>query len=254
MLPEPVAVTVWPVALPREYLPERDVLLSLEPEELSIHLLAYLQSLSDAERYNLNRFNVAATLAMTEYQEGMDGPVGQAIMEAWVVLENEGIVAPKPKGQGGGVFLTRRGKALKTRADLEAFRKARLLPRPLLHPKIDEKVWPPFLRGEYDNAIFGAFKEVEIAVRAAGNYAPTDIGEKLMRDAFDKDHGPLTDRSAPEADTLAVAHLFAGASAYYKNPGSHRHVEVADSADAVALILFASHLMRIVDSREPRTP
>jgi hypothetical protein len=49
-----------------------------------------------------------------------------------------------------------------------------------------------------------------------------NIGVKLMRDAFNKDKGPLTDLAQPEAEPEALAHLFAGAIGSYKNPHSYR--------------------------------
>ena len=51
---------------------------------------------------------------------------------------------------------------------------ANVLPKQSLHPTIAERVWPNFIRGEYDTAVFQAFKEVEVAVRAAGGFATTD--------------------------------------------------------------------------------
>ena len=73
-----------------------------------------------------------------------------------------------------------------------------MLPVELLQPVLAEKVWPQFLRGDHDVAIFQAFKEIEVAVRTAANgkgagYPDDLVGTTLMRKAFHPDSGPLTD-------------------------------------------------------------
>src|SRR5713101_9279185 len=57
--------------------------------------------------------------------------------------------------------------------------------RQLLHPTVAAKVIGAFVRGEYDTAVFQAFKEVEVAVRAKGKFPDTEVGVPLMRRAFD---------------------------------------------------------------------
>ena len=112
-----------------------------------------------------------------------------------------------------------------------------------------QKVWSLFLRGDYDTAVFQAFKEVEIAVRRAGNYDETDLGTKLMRKAFHVENGNLTNSNQQEAEKQSCSDLFAGAIGSFKNPHSHRNVSVT-ADEATEMIIFASLLLRIVDSRQ----
>lgn len=122
-----------------------------------------------------------------------------------------------------------------------------MLPKRMLHPVIAQKVWATFLRGDYDTAIFQAFKEVEVKVRSAGGFGVEELGTTLMRRAFHPDEGPLTDTSVPSAERQALSDMFAGAIGLYKNPHSHRNVTI-DAPKAVEIIMLASHLLKIVDS------
>jgi len=245
-----------------DVLPDPDTVLDLEPEELAGFVIQFLHSLSPQDRSaQLMRNNFGGSLfyvahhAPPAYQGLSDDKrekIKQAAMEAWFWLEREGFLAPEPGPNRDTFFITKRGQRVKNAIDLAAIRKADFLPRKLLHPLIAEKTRSLFLRGDYDTAVFQAFKEVEVAVRETGKFQATDLGVDLMRKAFDAVKGPLRDQSRPKAEREALAHLFAGAIGLYKNPSSHRKVAL-EAEETVEILLLASHLLRIVDSTTIKT-
>ena len=233
-----------------ELLPDHELLLNLEPEELAGVVLEYLHSLPDESRNRDYLFNSVSNSPTGGYPPGEQENIKRALAEAWAWLATQGLIAPLPEKNESGKFLffiTRRGLRLQNVEALEAYRQANLLPRQLLPPAIAEDIWLLFSRGRYDAAVLQAFKAVEVAVRGASGYTEY-YGTDLMRQAFHDERGPLTDASQPEAERQATSHLFAAAIGLYKNPHSHRNVPVT-AEEAVELIIFASHLLRIVDSR-----
>jgi len=235
--------------------PEPEVILALEPEEVAGVVLEHLNSINIPHEVGaLNRHNFSLVGTVKEYPEQYRHQILEVLMEGWVWLEREGLIAPRPGQDRDWIFITRRGKQIKSRAKYRAYQDADILPRKFIHPSIIQKIWSSFIRGEYDTAVFQAFKEVEVSVRAAGGYSDTDYGTTLMRKAFEETKGPLTNMAHPLSERQALGHLFAGAIGSYKNPQSHKNVSITDPIEAAEMIILASHLLKIVDSRIENAP
>ena len=238
-----------------ELLPDAEDLLNLEPEELAGPLLV---SLEDKVSIAIDEIISDSEMRRTPkptYPTRRSVEILLALTEAWQWLEHEGLVAPQPPDLPGDIvfadktryFVTRRGKRIQTPEALESYRKANLLPKAQLHPVIAQRVSPKFLQGDYDIAVFQAFKQVEVAVREAGGYTKKDYGVPLMGKAFNEKNGNLTDQDQHKDEKIARRSLFTGAIGAYKNPSSHREVEFTPE-EAAEIIIIASHLLRIVDT------
>ena len=232
-------------------IPDHKILLELEPEDLAGIILEYFNSQVTGKRGLAACGNLISSEALRDYSREHETDIRYALVEALAWLENEGLIAQDPiQKNKDWPFITRRGRKLENRTAVEAYRKANLLPKELLHPIMVDKVWPLFLRGEYDTAVFQAFKEVEIAVRDAVEYTEEDCDVELMEKAFDPRTGKLTESTQTEGEKQGILVLFKGSMSVYKDPTCHQNVNFSAERAAEAII-FASHLFKIVDSSTP---
>jgi uncharacterized protein (TIGR02391 family) len=234
---------------------DADAVLTLEPEELAGTLLILLRNRIERDARPISVHN--CILEITSGASNVQGDQGYlpeareevalAVAEAFAWLKAQALLVESP-GSTGWSVLSRRARRFETAGDFRQFLMARRLNRDLLHPAIAEDVWLAFVRGRFAAAVFEAMRAVEIAVREAASLPQKQVGTKLMQTAFGQG-GSLRDPDADTAEEDGLMHLFIGAMGSYKNPHSHRNVAMEDASEAIEIVMFASHLLRIIDAR-----
>ena len=191
-------------------------------------------------RHTLAEYFNISPLSQAEIAEGL-----RAVFE----LERDGYIM-HDVSQRSDVFkvLTDRGKQIVAQSLDDMVVSSIDIDQLLSREELRTRVHDDYLSGDYETAIFKAFKMLEEKARSKANLAPTIIGADLMTRVFNPNGGLL---SHPDAQTPAEAEglhlLMRGAILWFKNPSSHRTVGYANPNEAAHILAFANLLLDIVD-------
>ncbi len=178
---------------------------------------------------------------------------GRAASEAFAWLIAKQYVALAPKMDVGWYCLSRSAFEAAAQASIPDWTAERELPVTWLHPLVASEALDHFRQGKFATAVFVAFRALEVEIRSAANLGPELVGTKLVGRAFNPEDGPLTDKEAEGGEKQALLNLMSGAIGSYKNPTSHRHVDLSGH-EAREMLVLASHLIKIVLSRRLANP
>jgi uncharacterized protein (TIGR02391 family) len=92
-------------------------------------------------------------------------------------------------------------------------------------------------------------KEVEVRLRSLSGLGHDLVGVKLAQEAF-RPGGPLHREDTQAGEAVAIMDLFKGAIGLFKNPASHRRVDLTDATEAAEIVLLADLLMRLLTRAE----
>lgn len=224
-------------------LPDANILVSLPTEELAVPVLKVLLDPKNEQYLSHTNFHIGNIVE--DYSRSDRPRIMEALAQVWLFLIDRGYLVPKQYQKDW--YITTE----KSRQYVNQEKKNQELPTSipdyLLHPLVRQQALTTYMSGQYGDAVFQAFRAVEVHVRTKGGYTAQDLGAPLMRKAFDEATGNLTEANLPAAEKQAMAHLFSGAIGAYKNPGSH-HIVIRSRDEAARLLVFASLLLFVVDA------
>src|SRR5260370_36884697 len=92
-----------------ELLPDGKHVLEMTPEEIGPYVLEFLNNTADNA---LNRYNFGLQHYVSSYPRPLQERISEALIEAWMWLEGEGLLSPQPRADANWDLITRRAKSL----------------------------------------------------------------------------------------------------------------------------------------------
>lgn len=143
-------------------------------------------------------------------------------------------------------FPTKKGFRFPEHEFRRVVKKYALMPETYVHPMIVKKCFSLLHDGQYESAVLQAFKAIETSIRKKINTTSDQFGTRLIRIAFNPDGGFLTDHNLPKAEREAFCNYITGAFSFYRNPCSHRDIDL-DFISAFDKIVVASDLLKAIE-------
>jgi uncharacterized protein (TIGR02391 family) len=219
--------------MPEVYGYDREQFLELEPDEIAAAILPTIR------RGSPNQINLWSKLM--EAREAHGDEVANRFAEGLSWLLSEGYLT-LTTAQMDWYRLSRRGEAADLATHVADSRALGLLRAARLDEELARQVVPTFRRGQYDQAVFAAFRVVEDRVRHHSQVAG-EVGVKLMRAAFGYG-AALADPHLDRGEVNARADLFAGAMGVHRNATGHQIVDYSEPQEAAEAVLLANNLLR----------
>lgn len=120
----------------------------------------------------------------------------------------------------------------------------------LLTPRYDllKKIRRNYFIGDFESAIFNAYKLLEEKVRKKTQQPSSVHGVKLMDIAFKPKEGLLKHpRVETTSEQEGIHFLMRGSISFFKNPSSHKTVDWSDPNISAHIIAFAKFLLDLID-------